>query len=1038
MVLQQNIEQATVRILDKTGATIGAGFIVADKLVVTCAHVIEETGSKVGKPIRIKFYNTDQKHTANVLRNFWSKDNEDDIAFLEINDPPKILFQVPMGSSQNRIGHSFCALGFPIMQDREAYLAQGKIAAVIPIIGNRRDILQLDGEQIKKGLSGAAVWDLDDQVVVGMITEFIDDGNTRVGYATTTESLKKICPQIDINMSVIDTSSINNYINLPKDLYENMYTRMEANKNILAYLEISDLQTGIETKLNEISFIRHSDQSINIKGKLFTLLYPIPAKDNIPLQPAYFAPRKRLISDLEKKIASTTWLALVDGPGKGKTQIALSLANSNNIKSVWWISLKGVRDDSRQHLLNQLTRWLIEITQNENWWGLYWDGQLELGQIIQAISSSLKSDGLLIIDNLPDAVDNQSLFDDISLIAKGFSSTNTKLITSSQRDIPPSVMTDVGSRILTSEIPYFSKDDTYDVLKSAGAPERFLKDNIVSLIRATGKGHPILIAATIIWLKRRNWQRTNEEIDALLTGIPVKETLDYSRRDLLRIIDNDPKELLFRLSLLWESFDKNLAIEIANIRPRINNPGECLDELAGVYLDRLSEGKYSLAPLLTKAGEDNLSEDIQRKIHKIVADKHLSSKVIKISDAQNGLIHLWAAQDYQNFGFVLIQLLLSTKTREHAKQIDWATFLVFGIKWPDEIDLNMRIMIRAAQVRTAVLAGGKYLELNNDLDQLIAQAGPENIHALIFAYGNAGVMCRELPLAIALPRYIKLYLLLRSNMQLFIEMYPSIIITEMPDMVWSLALDVKTLDEISYFVGQVLSLTIEEIQGLINSTICIEASSHMLDQSWLFESTKTIDKRNWENVLSFINKIELNVNINYLPPLRIACARAKAIVYADYFQQYDVALSVLTSILTLDDQDLSFLINYTAGCISSDGQSFDDAISFFEKAEKSIGECFKYYRLDAKRKLAILYSRQEKWDGAKNLCVQVIHQFRKDYPQLKYDGLEMMGELAWVHWASGNRKKSCAALYGYLRGLLKYCDQDDFVFAKHSISLGMH
>jgi tetratricopeptide (TPR) repeat protein len=1035
---QQILENAIIRILDKTGETIGAGFVVKDNLAVTCAHVIKNIGNKTGKPIRIEFYLSKQKRIARLLREYWSKENENDIAFLEINNPPKGIVPIPLGSSQNRVGHSFYALGFPTLDDRNAYWAQGKIAGIVGLRNKKRQqVLQLDGEQLKMGLSGAPVWDIDAQIVVGMVNEFIDDENTRTGYATTTDTLKKICSRIDLQIADNGTRNIISLPYMMENYYGDSIRIPDAEKTNPTSLELSSLQRRkTETQVSNIFFTSDISKPGNLKGISLSPLYPIPSKDNVPLQPMYFAPRRKLLSDLVNKLTSITWLAFIDGPGKGKTQVALSVASTRELKNMWWISLKSINDNPRQHIFNQLVRWLIEITGDERWWDSYISGQLELIEIARNISKALGKEGLLVIDDLPDSVSEKNLFEDISLITSVFSETKTKIISTSQRDLPPSVTINLASSFSVTNIPYFTTDDTLDILESANAPIKIKKANIVSLITATGKGHPILIAQTINWLKHRDWNFTVDEITGLLTGEPVKDTLDFTRRELLRIIDISPKELVYRLSLLWESFDRKLALEIANIGPKINNPGECVDELAGVYLDRLSNGKFSIAPLLAKAGEENLPEEIQREIHNIVANHYLSSRTLNISDGQNVLLHLWAAKEYEKFGMTLIQLLVSVKKKEHAKQLKWATGFIFGINWPDEIDLNMRIMIRSVQVRVSVLAGDNYLGLNNDLDHLLAESGPENAPALIFAYGIAGVMCRELPLFIALPRYIKLYQLLQSNKQLFEEQFPPELIDGMPDMVWSLSMTVNNSDEINYFLRQLLSLTEIDIQILFNSSISIEASSYMLDKSWESEASKPEEQRDWTKVLSFINEIEAIAFSDYLLPIKIACARAKAIIYSEYIEQSEVALATINSYSTLDNLELSFLVNYTAGNISYNMRRFDDAIVYFEKTEQVLGKSFVFYRIDAKRKLTILMSRKGRWDIAKSLCVQVIHQIRKDYPNLRFDELEMMGELAWIHWSTGNRKKACAALYGYSEGLINNRNESDSRFHEAFNKLG--
>lgn len=56
MVQPQRLEQCVICILNPDGATVGAGFVVAGWLAVTCAHVVHVAQSDAGQPIKIQFF----------------------------------------------------------------------------------------------------------------------------------------------------------------------------------------------------------------------------------------------------------------------------------------------------------------------------------------------------------------------------------------------------------------------------------------------------------------------------------------------------------------------------------------------------------------------------------------------------------------------------------------------------------------------------------------------------------------------------------------------------------------------------------------------------------------------------------------------------------------------------------------------------------------------------------------------------------------------------------------------------------------------
>lgn len=65
--MAQQLEQCVIRILNTDGAVVGAGFVVADRLAATCAHVVQAAGSDPGQPISIQFYPSSVPEKAQVL-----------------------------------------------------------------------------------------------------------------------------------------------------------------------------------------------------------------------------------------------------------------------------------------------------------------------------------------------------------------------------------------------------------------------------------------------------------------------------------------------------------------------------------------------------------------------------------------------------------------------------------------------------------------------------------------------------------------------------------------------------------------------------------------------------------------------------------------------------------------------------------------------------------------------------------------------------------------------------------------------------------
>lgn len=742
----------------------------------------------------------------------------------------------------------------------------------------------------------------------------------------------------------------------------------------------------------------------------------VPRPDSVPLRPVVYAPREDLVRELCQNLAGVTWLALVEGPGKGKTQLARSIAEACGVKHTWWVSLRGLEGTiARLRLEQQIALWLVQLKADEHLRDLYARGLISVTHLAELVSESVGKDGLLVVDNLPDSLEDELLLHDLSSLAIIFTSHGTKLVTTGQRSLPPILQTDLGVALSIIKPPLFSRNDVLEMLQSAEAPNEIRKDGVISLILGSTEGHPSLVAASVYWLRQHEWRLKEEEWFALLLGDPTEDVREHERRRMLRLLNDRLREFLYRLSLLRAEFDGTLALKIAAVSPPIEHPGECLDELAGPWLDRLKGGQYEVTPLLRGAGQHNLSEDAQKQVHRAAADHYLSQSVIDASQALLVALHLWGAGDHHGFALILIQLMVSAATPSQAKQIEWATWVISpDMEWPTEIGLDLRIMLRAAQVRTRVLAGSDATKLDADLEQLMAEAGPDNSLALLFAYTNTALL-NEIPAVIAMQRAIQAVRLLRENQLVPEEDFPG----KFEEVVWFPVVRLEGADQIHQFLVELRQMMDEERKRLFVADLAVETTSHLIDRIWMIEADRPTGQQDWDSVLEFLDEVEEVGSLPGANPLHLAQVRARAVVLADYLEQSEAALSVLDAVSEPTEPDLLFLLRYTAGCILFDTGHFADALSRFDAAAVSDGEAFLYYRFDAKRRAAIAQSKLGEWEDAKTRCIGIIHLSTEMEEFLTYDRLEMMGELAWIHWATGNRKKACAAMYGLVTGLVE-------------------
>ena len=351
-------------------------------------------------------------------------------------------------------------------------------------------------------------------------------------------------------------------------------------------------------------------------------------------------------------------------------------------------------------------------------------------------------------------------------------------------------------------------------------------------------------------------------------------------------------------------------------------------------------------------------------------------------------------------------------------------------------------MIRAAQVRTLSLAEKNYQKINDDLDHLFSQASiHEHAPAILFAQANAGLVSEHLPVEITITRSFDALISVNSSQDLT-DILSEELIDHLPNAVWGQGMRVHNREQIKLFVKNFSKLSQNNRDAFLSASFATEGSSHLIDQSWFSECAKPKDRRNWEEVLSFLDEILMYPHISDSICFLVAIARARAVVYADYLKLTDKAITIIEDLPILTNPDALFLVNYTKGCFASDAGRSEEADIYFTEAENIEGSGFAFYRVDNKKRLAIEESRLKNWDIAKLLCIDVIHLFGKNEGKdlFTWHRYEMFGELAFIHWYHGEFKKAFAAMYGYVMGLIKEKDIEDVrykeVFLKAGHGLG--
>jgi hypothetical protein len=200
-------QQGIARICSvRSGAVLGTAFLISPRLVITCAHVVndavEATWDSVERPnqsvqVEFPFMGNDLLCAASVVE--WRAPGHypaADIAVLQLDIPEDIsLPYYRMISSQVQPGQSFWTKGFPAGQD-SGMDASGTIGTRVEF---GRLLAHGEGTQgffIESGFSGAPLFDVLTGAVLGMAAEATRDAARRIAFVIPSDQLERAYPPI--------------------------------------------------------------------------------------------------------------------------------------------------------------------------------------------------------------------------------------------------------------------------------------------------------------------------------------------------------------------------------------------------------------------------------------------------------------------------------------------------------------------------------------------------------------------------------------------------------------------------------------------------------------------------------------------------------------------------------------------------------------------------------------------------------------------------------------------------------------------------
>ncbi|MGW2627843.1 nSTAND1 domain-containing NTPase [Streptomyces chattanoogensis] len=202
---QSDLPPAVAKILGPDGTVAGAGFLVAEGILVTCAHVVQAAGGGPDERVRLTFPHVDGAYGAegHVLDGLWRAPEDEDVAVVHLSSTSAGMRALPLGSAEGCRGHWVRSFGFPAQAPPDGHYGFGVAGDLLPASDGKGARLQLTAaNDLTTGFSGGPVLDEVTGLVIGMLTEITAPDEYEKGqgiaYVTPTQVLREVLPELAV------------------------------------------------------------------------------------------------------------------------------------------------------------------------------------------------------------------------------------------------------------------------------------------------------------------------------------------------------------------------------------------------------------------------------------------------------------------------------------------------------------------------------------------------------------------------------------------------------------------------------------------------------------------------------------------------------------------------------------------------------------------------------------------------------------------------------------------------------------------------
>jgi hypothetical protein len=599
---------------------------------------------------------------------------------------------------------------------------------------------------------------------------------------------------------------------------------------------------------------------------------------SVPPKVVTLCRRQDTVRGLVSEMSRRRWTALHGTTGIGKTQLSTLLADTT-CGQVVHLSL---RDLTSGQAYLRLCAFFAQIAEA-------CDGRtFEI--ILAAAVNNLGRQCLIIVDDLPHLDGRDQLSLAIISLARALMTCDGHLITTSYHLLPSGVLECfTNSAAENVPCPSFSDDEAIELFAAHGAPTAFRESGKVRLINLFTSGNAALLAGYARNLANRDWHWEASDTSLLKVHHHAQDVIDEAVRRLLDTVsDSRTRNLLYRLCPVLGSFTQREIDAVAHVEPCIDRPRERLATLTGVWIEQRAEGRLSVSPIVKPLSSSELSADVRKGVFAALSDSLIARRSLNVLEFAEAAHYIEQGENFTRLGLYFCAALTSSASLppEQLESLLLVTKAIVTL--PDQMDLALRLLLRAQQIQVSHRLSRPIGWLLEDLDQLIESAGSREQWAVYVASAITVGLVAETDFQRSL-RYLDHALRYHDEVMAMvhgIERSEDRIGKTEPvsprNMIWINTTGVHSVEDLTAWISFLDTLNDELLAGAFSHEWAAIGAISVVDRPWMVELDKPVEQRKWGPIVEAYDAVIDFAERRGLERLWSAAIRAKIICVAEY------------------------------------------------------------------------------------------------------------------------------------------------------------